>query len=1058
MIRLAPVQLALIIVAALVMASPTLADDDAITDWDDLSWRSIGPWRGGRVAAVAGVPSQPFTYYFGASGGGVWRTDDGGTTWRNLSDGDFRTASIGAVSVAPSDPNVIWVGTGEGCFRGVASAMGDGVYRSTDGGESWRHLGLEASQQIPAIRVHPDDPDVAWVAAQGHPFMPNEERGVFRTRDGGASWQHVLAIDASAGASDLALDASNPRILYAAVWQHRRRPWTISSGGAHSGIWKSVDGGDSWTRLGEGLPQLMGKIGVAVSPADAGRVWAIVEAEGDAGGLYRSDDRGESWRQVNGERRLHARAWYYQHVIAHPTDQDTVYVLNAAMLRSVDGGRNFERIRTPHGDNHSLWIHPDNPLWMVQGNDGGANVSFNGGVSWTRQDNQPTAQIYRVAVDRQTPYRVYGGQQDNSTLSIPSRSPAGSIGREDWFPVGGCESGHIAFDPDDPSTVYAGCYQGQISAWDRELRHDRSIKVYESIDLGVDPVDAPYRFNWNAPIVVSPHDPGVVYHAAQMILRTDDGGRSWRAISPDLTRDDPDRQGPGGRPITDEAAGGEVYGTILVVVESPHAAGTIWAGSDDGRVHVTRDGGGSWNDVTPPAMPEGMVNSIEVSPHHEDTVLLAHCRYKFGDTAPYIWRTDDDGASWRRIDRGLPAEAFVRVVREDPMRPGLLYAGTERGVFVSFDGGGAWTSLQLDLPPVPVTDLTAAEDDLVAATEGRGFWILDDLAPLRQVGATADGPRLLRPAAAVRWLDGANSRSRPGRGDNPPYGAVIDWVMDEVPDGDDMLVLEVLDSKGRVLRRWESLGDGDGDGDGDGEGDLDGDGAGDGDRDDDEHLPFETGHTRWVWDLRTEELPQLDGISFWLGRSGPRVYTGSYVVRLRIGDELLEQPLEIVDDPRTELDSADVEAYQAFIADLEAANRSVHRMVIGLRTTRAQLDERLARLEDRDLGTELDGAASALSQAVGALEADLYQPRQEAYLDEINFPNRLRERLLELLSIVDGSGPPVTQGMRERWRDLASELEQHEARYAVLLGRELASFDQAWVDAGFGAIVLPEAE
>ncbi|HUP42147.1 MAG TPA: hypothetical protein VM599_02940, partial [Thermoanaerobaculia bacterium] len=759
-----------------------------------MEWRSVGPSRGGRVTAVAGVPGAPFTYYFGATGGGIWKTTDGGTTWKNVSDGFVESGSVGALAVAPSDPNVVYAGMGESPIRGVATGHGDGVYRSTDAGRTWTHLGLDGTEHVGGLAVHPRDPDVVWVAAQGSAWRPTAERGVYRSKDGGATWEQVLFVSEAAGASGLAMDPTNPRVLYAAFWDHDRDPWRIRSGGPGSGVWKTTDGGDTWERLGLGkdggeegrLPEVMGKVRVAVSPARPERVWAMVEA--DDGGLYRSDDAGETWRLVNGERVLRARAWYYTHVFADPVDADTVYVLNAPFMKSTDGGRTFSRVRTPHGDNHDLWIAPEDNRRMVNGNDGGANVSFNGGESWSTQSNQPTAQFYRVDVDSVFPYRLYGGQQDNSTVAIASAA-RGGIGRADWYDVGGCESAHVAFDPEDPARIYAGCYQGIITEWDAATRSERTIMAVPFLGLGTHPKDQPYRFNWNAPIEVSPHDPAVIYHAANVLLRSSDRGRTWTEVSPDLTRDEEDKQGAGGAPITDELAGGETYNTIFYLAPSPHEAGTIWVGTDDGLVHVTRDGGASWAEVSPPgfgtAAEPGQVNALEVSPHDPAAAYVAVTRYKFGDYRPYAFKTTDYGASWTAIGAGIPEGSWVRVVREDPVRRGLLYAGTETGAFVSFDDGARWQPLELGLPVVPVTDLKIQDDDLVAATQGRSFWILDELGPLRQAGGAVEeevaaaGVHLYEPGRAVRvqWGGGWGGGGGDVVGKNPPGGAVIDYVL-----------------------------------------------------------------------------------------------------------------------------------------------------------------------------------------------------------------------------------------------------------------------------------------
>ncbi len=768
-----------------------------------LAWRNIGPFRGGRSVAVAGVPQRPHTFYFGSTGGGLWKTADAGETWANISDGFFKTGSVGAIAVAPSDPNVIYVGMGEHAVRGVMTSHGDGVYRSTDAGATWSHLGLTVTRHIARIRVHPTDPDLVYVAAQGAVHGPNPERGIYRSRDGGKTWALVHKVSETAGASDLAMDPTNPRILYAAYWDHQRLPWQVRSGGPGSGLWKSVDGGDNWSKLGGGLPGLMGKTGVSVSPVDPNLVWAIVEAE--QGGLYKSEDAGKTWRRTSSDRAIQTRSWYYMEVYADSRDRETVYVLNAPFLRSIDGGRTFQEIQVGHGDTHDLWINPADNRVMILGDDGGAEVTTNGGKTWSTQNNQPTAQFYRVNTDNRFPYRVYGGQQDNSSVAILSRNPAGfGITDRDWFGGPGCESAYIAFDPDNPRYLYGGCYQGIITEMDAETRYDRDVMAYPATNLSISPKDHRYRFNWNAPILTSPHDPGVIYHAANVLFRTSDRGNSWTAISPDLTRNDKSRQGPGGVPITNEGAGGEVYNTIATVAESPKQAGLIWVGTDDGLVQLTRDGGASWQNVTPKGLPEALVNAVEASPHDAGTAYIAVTRYKFNDFTPHFYRTRDFGRTWDRIVSGVPADSWARVIREDPIRQGLLYAGTETGMLVSFDGGDHWQPLQRNLPVVPVTDLKVQGNELVAATSGRAFWILDDLGVLHQLSPeTAQRDvALLAPAPAYRVPGGGFSLPLPRTGQNPPPGAQLRFFLKRAPDSANPVTVEVLDASGAVVRSW----------------------------------------------------------------------------------------------------------------------------------------------------------------------------------------------------------------------------------------------------------------
>ncbi len=1037
-----------------------------------LAWRNIGPYRGGRVTTVTGVTSQPTTFYAGATGGGVWKSEDAGNSWKNISDGHFKTGSVGSVAVAPSDPNVLYVGMGEAPVRGVATSHGDGVYRSTDAGKSWTHLGLELTRQISAVRIHPSDPDTVWVAAQGSPWKPTAERGIYRTTDGGASWEQVLFVSEEAGASDLSLDPTNPRILFAAFWDHRRQPWQVRSGGPGSGLWRSKDGGDHWEELTKGLPAEMGKIGVAVSPARPQRVWAMVEAE--EGGLFRSDDGGDHWKLVNSDRLLRARAWYYSHVIADPTDAETVYVLNSPVLRSIDGGKTFERLRTPHGDNHALWISPKDGARMINGNDGGANVSFNGGATWSDQAGQPTAQFYRVITDNQFPYRVYGGQQDNSTVSIASRTFSGGIGRQDWYSVGGCESAHIAFDPDDPRYIYAGCYQGNISEWDAKTRSQRNVMAYQHLGLGTDPISRRYRFNWNAPIVASPHDPSVLFHAANVVLKSTDRGNSWSEISPDLTRDQEELQGAGGAPITNEAAGGEIYNTLMALTVSPHEPGTLWAGSDDGLVHLTRNGGESWREVTPPGMGEWIVNSIEVSPHDPATAYLAVTGYKLGDYTPHIYITRDYGASWQDRVKGIGEEAFVRVVREDPVRPGLLYAGTETGVYVSFDGADQWHTLQLKLPVVPITDLTIRRGDLIAATQGRAFWILDNLTPLRQLSdeAAAAPLQLLQPLPAYQVAFGGD---RPQRffGKNPQRGMILDYFLaeamgednedeDEVPGeetagtapeaeentdestdentelDEPVLKLEILDAGGAVVRTLYSKNPDEGD--------------------KDTLLPTKKGHNRFAWDFAGEAPTPAKGNLPFSQAGGYRLPTGPYQARLSLGEVGNTVNLTVLPDPRLEVDPAAEAEQQALLARLWSTVDRMYQLLERSEEARGQLDSLLGRLKKREDSEELVESGQELADKLTEWEEKIIQRKSKTFQDVINFPNRFNAHLIALMDSVDGDGAPVTQGVRDRDEDLRAQWQELESEVVELLGPQLTAFNEAVHQAAVPAILLETEE
>ncbi len=1033
----------LVLLPLLSVAAPASAAGDERSFFDGIEARNIGPFRGGRAMTVAGVRQDPHVYYMGTTGG-VWKTVNAGASWQPVSDDDFGSAAVGALAVAPSDPNVVFAGMGESPFRNIASSQGDGVYRSTDAGRSWQHVGFGDVRQIGEIRIHPQDPETIWVAAQGNTYAPGDDGGIFRSRDGGDTWTRVLEpLNETTGAVDLALDMANPRILYAAMWDNRRTAWALRSGGPGSGIWRSTDGGDSWERLTEDLPEGMGKIGVAASPARAGLVWAIVEAEGDDGGLYRSDDGGDSWSQVNDERVLRARSWYYMHVFADPNDADTVYVLNAPFMKSVDGGKTFTRVDVPHGDNHYLWINPDNSDWMINANDGGANVSFDGGATWSRQDNQPTAQFYRVNADNEFEYRVYGGQQDNSTVAIRSRSRDGSIGRDDWEIHAGCESAHIAFDPDNPRYTYAGCYLGLISEFDTETRTARSVKAYEEIGIGQPASEYRYRFNWNAPIVVSQHDPDVIYHAANVLLKSTDRGFSWREVSPDLTRDEADKQGRGAGPYTNENV--EVYNTIFALAESPHDAATLWAGTDDGRLHLTRDGGASWAEVTPRGVGRGMINAIDVSPHAPGVAYVVAMKYKEGDNAPYVYRTGDYGRRWQLISGGLPQAHFARVVREDPERRGLLFAGMERGLFVSFDDGASWESLQLNLPVVPITDLIVRRGDLVLATQGRAFWVVDDISPLRQYAADQPRAALHLYAPSLAWrLTPTRGRNSGGESSAPsaPDGAVIYYALAAAADlGEQKVTIEIFDESGAILRTLETSED---------EG-VEGGGSGTA-----YALPAEAGINRAVWDLRTQPTVEID-YPFLFGASrdqkrlgGYRVAPGSYRVRLTHGDEVVEQPLEVRWDPINDYDAERIAEQQRLAAETFAMIDGLYRRIASLLEIRKQVALRKA-LADRAGDAALAASAGELLDALDAWRDDVSTPARTSFQDVLHFPPRLDAFLAYLFQNVDEAVLGVTEGQRERYADLRPRWQAAIDAWQRLIDEDVAPFN----DRAGPAIAVP---
>jgi photosystem II stability/assembly factor-like uncharacterized protein len=1043
---------------------------------DGVRWRLIGPFRAGRVVAVAGDPRDRSTFYFGSTGGGVWKTRDGGRSWRNVSDGFFRRASVGALAVASSDSNVIYAGMGECCIRGNVS-HGDGVYRSTDAGATWSHLGLAATRHIGRVRVHPADPDLVYVAALGHAHGPNDERGVYRSGDGGRSWDLVLHRGPDAGAVDLVLDPHNPRVLYASFWQSRRLPWRLDSGGAGSGLWRSADGGDTWTDISRrpGLPAgLLGRIGVAASPAAAGRLWAIVEAAD--GAVFRSDNHGEHWERLSEQPELRWRAWYYQHIFADPLDADTVWALDMDVWRSIDGGRTFSVVPVQHGDAHDLWFDPADARRLVLGHDGGANVSYDSGASWSTCFNQPTAELYHVTTDTREPYRVYAAQQDNTTISVPSHSELGTIPQVDLYDIGGGESGYIAVRPDDPNVVFAGNYQGTITRYDHRTRTARPIHVWPESTLGAGADSARHRFNWTAPILLSPHDPGVLYQAGNRVFRSTDEGQSWTPVSPDLTRADPDRLASSGGELTVDNTGAEYYCTVFTLAESPLRAGLLWAGTDDGLVHVTRDGGATWANVTPPDMPEWtLVSMVEPSPHEPDTAYVAAERHRLDDFRPLLWRTRDLGATWERLDGGLPADEFCRVVREDPARRDLLYVGTEAGVRVSFDGGGSWRSLHGTLPVVPVHDLVVKGDDLVAATHGRSIWILDDLPALRQhqPADEQEAVHLYAPRTLVQFPSRApvapgqatgrlyrnvgaaivpfDVRRRPGdagreavlldAGENRPAGVTVLYLLRD--PGEREVRLTFLDASGAELRAFSA-----------------------GPADDPEEKPApgrpreprpprRPGLNRFVWDARLEpptpiriDPPKEEGP--WAVALGPFVPPGAYRVRLQVGDDARTASFEIVDDPRNPATRADLEARYAHGVRVWRRLSELHQAVDTIRELRHQLD----RWPDGD--GEVGAAAAALREGLTEVERELVQvdPRGSGRLSN---PDRLDAKLRTLLQHASFPARPTDASVAVA-DELSRQLDGALGRLDALLEGRVQEFNELVRRAGVPALAAPKVD
>ncbi len=1013
-------------------AAPPPAETKLI---EGLGWRSIGPYRGGRVTAVAGVAGEPQVYYMGATGGGIWKTTNAGSSWSPVSDGQVKTGSVGALAVAPSDPNVVYAGMGESCIRGNVS-HGDGVYRTSDGGKTWAHLGLRETMQIGRVRVHPRDPDVVYVAALGHTWGPNAERGVFRSKDGGKTWSKVLFVDDKTGAVDLAMDEANPRVLYVAFWQAQRTPWSLDSGGPGSALYKTTDGGDTWKKLdGKGLPKgPLGRIGVSISAARPERVYAVIEAE--EGGVFRSDDAGATWQRTNEDRRLRQRAWYYTHVYADPKEPDTVYVLNVQFFRSKDGGRTFQTIRTPHGDNHDLWIAPEDTRRMVQGNDGGATVSFDGGESWSTIDNQPTAQFYHVTTDDQFPYHVYGAQQDNSTVATPSRTDGFGIGVRDWHEVAGCESGYIAPKPGDPDVTYAGCYGGYIGRLDRRTGQERAITVWPDNPMGWGAEGMKYRFQWTFPILASRHAKDVLYAAGNVVFRTTNEGSSWEAVSPDLTRNDKTKLGPSGGPITKDNTSVEYYGTIFALAESPRDGQVLWAGSDDGLVHVTRDGGRTWTGVTPKGLPEwSRISQIDASAHDAGTAWLAVNRYQLDDYRPYAYVTTDFGATWRAIAAGLPADSFVRVVREDPVRRGLVFAGTETGVHVSFDAGASWQTLQRNLPVVPVTDLVIKDADVVISTQGRSFWILDDIAALRQAKpelATA-AAHLFAPSPAYRF---GGPEGRGATGKNPPQGARLQYLLKEAPKEGEEIKLEILDAKGTLVRALSSKEE-----------------KTDEDRDPEREaffgppapktIPAKTGLNSYTWDLRYPEASKFQGMILWSGQTaGPRVAPGRYEARLTAAGQTQSQAFEVRKDPRLATSDADFAKQQELLLKIRDKLTASHDAITRLRGMRDQLKTVSERAKGSEAETAIHEAADALSKKLTAVEEALYQTKNRASQDPLNYPIRLNNKLAALGGTVASADAAPTAQSYAVYDELVAKIDAELGTLDRVMADDVPAFNR----------------
>ena len=1045
-----------------------------------LEWRCIGPHRGGRVVAVAGHPNDSNIFYFGACAGGVWKTIDGGTYWENISDGFFNTAAVGAIAVADSDPNVIYAGMGESCIR-VDVSHGDGVYKSTDGGQTWTNLGLIDTRHIARIRVHPEKPDLVYVAALGHAYGPNKQRGVFRSSDGGKEWEQILFKSEKAGAIDLCMDAVNPRVLYASIWEGHRKFWEISSGGPDSGLYKSIDGGDTWVELTDnpGMPNgIKGRIGVAASPAKSGRVWALVEAE--EGGLFRSDDGGETWEKLSDNADIRGRPWYFTHIFADPQNADIIWDLCYNVWKSIDGGRTFEQVTTPHGDNHDLWIDPSNPQRMINGNDGGACVSYTGGASWSSIYNQPTAEFYHVAADNHYPYRVHGTQQDSSAIRVPSRSYKGAILMSDCDPVGFSESGDIAVKPDDPEISYSVYPGGIINRFDARTGQERLVNVWPESHGESPPKDDKYRFNWKFPVVFSPHDPNTLYVAGNVVFKTTNDGTSWDEISPDLTRNDTTKQDVSGGPITLDGGSADIYCTVYAFAESPQKEGVLWAGTDDGLVHISRNGGGTWENVTPHDLPEWtMVSVIEASPHDPATAYLAGTRYKLDDNRPFLFKTNDYGENWHKIINGIPDWDFTRVIREDPSKRGLLYAGTETSVYVSLDDGASWNSLRCapvrksgpmdpiglgpGLPIVPIYDLTVKDHDLIAATHGRSFWILDDLTPLHQINERIlkASVHLFKPRPTYRFLNDPRSsfsgfpgknyeaetgtpvtryRKQTGDGDtqlvyldagkNPPDGVIMTYYLDREPEEE--VRFTIADSHGDKIKVFSS------------------------NSDDECKLKPKSGFNRFVWDMRypgPDELSDEEGALRSEVTGGPMASPGNYICEISIDGQTSSEAFEILKDPRVSATQEDLEAQFALLINVRDTISDIHNAVNRIRDIRRQIDEWEQRADGYQGQKTLSETALTLKGSLSSVENGLVKVKSLGGSMR-GGPVRLNAKVAWLTQVVSSADWAPTRQSYEVFDDLSTRAEGYFQELQRVIDTDLKDFGRLVDDLGIPAIKI----
>jgi len=1034
----------------IVLSSLSAFGQNANDYFSSMKYRNIGPYRGGRSVAASGVVGNPLTYYMGTTGGGLWKTEDAGAHWNNISDGYFKTGSVGAVAVSESNPNVIYCGMGEHAIRGVMTTFGDGVYKSTDAGKTWTHLGLDRTEQISRIVIHPTNPDIVYVAAQGKYPSPTTDRGVYKSTDGGLSWKKTLFSNSYAGASELSMDYNNPQVLFAALWHHQRTPWKIISGGDGSGLYKSVDAGDTWERLEQGLPKELGKMAISVCRSNSEKVYALIESDTqtDQSGLYVSNDAGESWSQVSGDNRLTQRAWYYTEVFTDPNDDETVYVLSAPALRSKDGGRSWERITGTHGDYHDLWINPNNSKNMVIANDGGAAISYNFGSSWSSQDIMPTAQFYRINTDNLFPYHIYGGQQDNSSVKIKSMNMSGySISESDWTSAAGGESAFLAFDQDNPTHTVGGSYLGTIEVLDMATKGSTQIMAAPIQYLGKAARDMKYLYNWNAPIIWSQHEKETIYHCAQLVLKSTDLGKTWTEFSPDLTRNLDKKQGKGGGPYTNEAVGAENYGTISYMAESPHEKGVFYTGSDDGYVYRTKDNGASWENITPKNLGETLINAIDISPHDPATVYIATTKYKLGDYKPALFKSTNYGNTWINISKGIPNGAYTRVVREDQKKKGLLYAGTELGVYISFDDGANWQSFQRNLPVTPITDLKVHQNDLIVATSGRSFWILDNLSLLSQYSVNGTSAMLYQPEPIVygRWGSSLNGNNdsftgmQPFEGINPANGIELYYYLPSIPEGSE-LTMSVKDANGKTINTYSSKKD---------KNYVAHNGGG---APPAPVLPYKEGLNRFVWNMQYPIVPGVPDVYIEAGFRGHKVSPGTYSITFNYNGQLLSKEAVIQDNTTYNLSPTDYAEFDAFMTEVETKVTEMHNKVNTLKKAEVAISRMVDKLKEKPSLKSLATEGEALIKELVAWDEQMVQRRSQAYDDVENFENKFTAEYLFMMNHANSSIPRVIQPSKDRKAELDRQWQQLKANANVLLQNKIPAFNKKLWEAGYGAI------